>query len=86
MGGIPEDLIAGGQGRSGADVLGYAGIFGAALVLAALVILPSFPTEPSVRQPLSGGSVSCDHLATAPAPHVNPLDAKHGAGASFWSE
>jgi hypothetical protein len=83
MSGIPEDIVRGNQWRSGADVSWCAFTVGAAMTLAALVILTSFP---SGRHPadsgLSGCFLSFEPLATTPVSRAT----RRGGGELLESE
>jgi hypothetical protein len=66
MGGIPEGVIRGGQGRSPSDCLWYTGVIvWVALNLAALVIA-SFPSKGEPPCSDAGGSLFRPHTAPAP--------------------
>jgi hypothetical protein len=72
--GIPEDIVAGGQGRGGTAVTWSAFTRGAVLCLAALLALicPIFADSPSVRK-----------TTVAPVPDAQQ---QFGAGAIFGDE
>lgn len=77
MRGIPEDIVAGGQGRAGTElsVRARQTFWVAAVGAAALLIVTSFPPQTPVG-PVGGGSVSFVHLATAPVPDAQRMSGR----------